>query len=203
MDIRILIAIAAAVAILVIVAVALIARRRRTGQFKQRFGPEYDRTVLEQHGDARRAEAALEDREKRVEGFPLRALSAVDREAYAMEWDAVQRRFVDDPSSAVGSADRLLGRAMIDRGYPMADFEQQAEDISVGYPIVVQNYRAGHDIAMRHAEGHASTEELRQAMIHYRTLFDELLQPALHSNPEPQKVHPINQKRRKISQRAS
>ncbi|HZD77488.1 MAG TPA: hypothetical protein VE218_10810 [Acidobacteriaceae bacterium] len=203
MDLRILLLVAAAVAILVIVAVALIARRRRTGQFKQRFGPEYDRTVLEQNGDARRAEAALEDREKRVEGFPLRALSAVDREAYAMEWDAVQRRFVDDPSSAMGSADRLLGRAMIDRGYPMTDFEQQAEDISVGHPVVVQNYRAAHDIAMRHAEGQASTEELRQAMIHYRTLFDELLQPALQSNPEPQKVHPINQKRRKIAQRAS
>jgi hypothetical protein len=120
-----------------------------------------------------------------------------------MEWAAVQRRFVDDPSSAVGSADRLLSRAMIDRGYPMTNFEQQAEDISVSYPVVVQNYRAGHDIAMRHAEGQATTEELRQAMIHYRTLFDELLQPALQANPEPQKVQPINQKRTKIAQRAS
>ena len=203
MDLRILILIAAAVAILVIAAVALIARRRRTGQFKRRFGPEYDRTVLEQHGDARRAEAALADREKRVEGFPLRALSAVDREAYVMEWAAVQRRFVDDPSSAVGSADRLVGRAMIDRGYPMTNFEQQAEDISVSYPVVVQNYRAGHDIVMRHAEGQATTEELRQAMIHYRTLFDELLQPAVQTNPEPQKVQPINQRGRKIARRAS
>jgi hypothetical protein len=158
MDARILIPIAAIVTILVIVAVALIVRRRRTEELKRRFGPEYDRTVLEQHGDARVAEAALAEREKRVEKFPLRALSAVDHEAYAMEWAAVQRRFVDDPSAAVGSADRLVGRAMIDRGYPMTDFEQQAADISVSYPVVVQNYRAGHEIVMRHADGHATTE---------------------------------------------
>jgi hypothetical protein len=201
MDARILIPIAAIVTILVIVAVALIVRRRRTEELKRRFGPEYDRTVLEQHGDARVAEAALAEREKRVEKFPLRALSAVDHEAYAMEWAAVQRRFVDDPSAAVGSADRLVGRAMIDRGYPMTDFEQQAADISVSYPVVVQNYRAGHEIVMRHADGHATTEELRQAMIHYRTLFDELLQPAAEANAG--KVHPINQKRKIAQERAS
>jgi hypothetical protein len=201
MDARILIPIAAVVIIFVIVAVALIARRRRTEQFKRRFGPEYDRTVLEQHGDARVAEAALAEREKRVEKFPLRVLSAVDHEAYTVEWAAVQRRFVDDPSAAVGSADRLVGRAMIDRGYPMTDFEQQAADISVSYPVVVQNYRAGHEIVMRHADGHATTEELRQAMIHYRTLFDELLQPAAEANAG--KVHPINQKRKIAQERAS
>jgi hypothetical protein len=203
MDARILIPIAAIVTILVIVAVALIVRRRRTEELKRRFGPEYDRTVLEQHGDARVAEAALAEREKRVEKFPLRALSAVDHEAYAMEWAAVQRRFVDDPSAAVGSADRLVGRAMIDRGYPMTDFEQQAADISVSYPVVVQNYRAGHEIVMRHADGHATTEELRQAMIHYRTLFDELLQPADEAKVEPGKVQPINQKRKIAQERAS
>jgi hypothetical protein len=201
MDARILIPIAAVVIIFVIVAVALIVRRRRTEQLKRRFGPEYDRTVLEQHGDARVAEAALAEREKRVEKFPLRVLSAVDHEAYTVEWAAVQRRFVDDPSAAVGSADRLVGRAMIDRGYPMTDFEQQAADISVSYPVVVQNYRAGHEIVMRHADGDATTEELRQAMIHYRTLFDELLQPAAEANAG--KVHPINQKRKIAQERAS
>jgi hypothetical protein len=203
MDARILIPIAAVIVIFVIVAVAFIVRRRRTDQLKRRFGPEYDRTVLEQHGDARVAEAALAEREKRVEKFPLRALSAVDREAYAMEWSAVQRRFVDDPSAAVGSADRLVGRAMIDRGYPMSNFEQQAADISVSYPVVVQNYRAGHEIVMRHADGHATTEELRQAMIHYRTLFDELLQPAAEAKVEPAKVQSIDQKRKIAQERAS
>jgi hypothetical protein len=203
MDAKILIPIAAIVVIFVIVATAFIVRRRRTDQLKRRFGPEYDRTVLEQHGDARVAEAALAEREKRVEKFPLRALSAVDREAYAMEWSAVQRRFVDDPSAAVGSADRLVGRAMIDRGYPMSNFEQQAADISVSYPVVVQNYRAGHEIVMRHADGHATTEELRQAMIHYRTLFDELLQPAAEAKVEPAKVQSIDQKRKIAQERAS
>ena len=203
MDARILIPIAAVIVIFVIVAVAFIVRRRRTDQLKRRFGPEYDRTVLEQHGDARVAEAALAEREKRVEKFPLRALSAVDREAYAVEWSAVQRRFVDDPSAAVGSADRLVGRAMIDRGYPMSNFEQQAADISVSYPVVVQNYRAGHEIVMRHADGHATTEELRQAMIHYRTLFDELLQPAAEAKVEPAKVQSIDQKRKIAQERAS
>ena len=202
MDAKILIPIAAIVVIFVIVATAFIVRRRRTEQLKRRFGPEYDRTVLE-HGDARVAEAALAEREKRVEKFPLRALSAVDREAYLMEWSAVQRRFVDDPSAAVGSADRLVSRAMIDRGYPMTDFEQQAADISVSYPVVVQNYRAGHEIVMRHADGHATTEELRQAMIHYRTLFDELLQPAAEAKVEPAKVQSIDQKRKIAQERAS
>jgi hypothetical protein len=203
MDAKILIPISAIVVIFVIVAVAFIVRRRRTDQLKRRFGPEYDRTVLEQHGDARVAEAALAEREKRVEKFPLRALSAVDREAYLMEWSAVQRRFVDDPSAAVGSADRLVSRAMIDRGYPMTDFEQQAADISVSYPVVVQNYRAGHEIVMRHADGDATTEELRQAMIHYRTLFDELLQPAVEAKVEPAKVQSIDQKRKIAQERAS
>jgi hypothetical protein len=200
MDTKIWMPVVAIVAILVTVAVALITRRRRAEQFKQRFGPEYDGTVLQQNGDARLAEATLADREKRVERFPLRALSEVDHAAYAMEWAAVQRRFVDDPAAAVRSADRLIGRAMIDRGYPMADFEQQAADISVSYPVVVQNYRAGHEIVMRHADGQATTEELRQAMIHYRTLFEELLKPAEPSNAEPSNVHPITQKRGKVDQ---
>lgn len=201
MDTRIVIPVViVAILILVAVAVALFARRRRSDQIKRRFGAEYDRAVVEQHGDAHRAEAALVEREKRVETFPLRALSPVDREAYAMEWAAVQRRFVDDPSAAVGTADRLVNRVMIDRGYPMTDFEQRAADISVSYPAVVQNYRAGHEIVARHIEGQATTEELRQAMVHYRSLFDELLEPAA----EPGKVQPIHDKPRGVAhERAS
>jgi hypothetical protein len=196
MDTRLLVPVLVIVAVLIVIAVALVLRRRRSDQLKRRFGPEYDRAVTQQHGDARRAEAALADREKRVEAFPLRALSAVDREAYAMEWAAVQRRFVDDPSAAVGTADRLVNRVMTDRGYPMTNFEQRAADISVSYPAVVQNYRAGHDIVMRHNDGQATTEELRQAMVHYRSLFDELLQPA--------KVETIDHKRRGVAhERAS
>jgi len=192
MDTRLLIPALVIVAVLIAIAVALVMRRRQSDQLKRRFGPEYDRTVTQQHGDARRAEATLADREKRVEAFPLRALSAVDREAYAMEWAAVQRRFVDDPSAAVGTADRLVSRVMTDRGFPMTNFEQRATDISASYPTVVQNYRAGRDIVVRHTDGQATTEELRQAIVHYRSLFDELLQPA--------KVERIDHKRRGVAQ---
>ena len=199
MDTRIVVPALIIVAILVAIAVALVARRRRSHQLKQRFGPEYDRTVVQQRGDSRRAEETLVEREKRVETFPLRTLTPVDREAYAMEWATVQRRFVDDPSAAVGTADRLVSRVMIDRGYPMTDFEQRAADISVSYPEVVQNYRAAHDIVLRHADGHATTEELRQAMVHYRSLFDELLAP-----DEPSKIESINSRRKGVAhERAS
>jgi hypothetical protein len=199
MDTRIVVPALIIVAILVAIAVALVARRRRSEQLKQRFGPEYDRTVVQQRGDSRRAEETLVEREKRVETFPLRSLTPVDREAFAMEWATVQRRFVDDPSAAVGTADRLVSRVMTDRGYPMTHFEQRAEDISVSYPAVVQNYRAAHDIVLRHADGHATTEELRQAMVHYRSLFDELLAP-----DESSKVEPINSKRQGVAhERAS
>jgi hypothetical protein len=188
------------VAILIVIAVALVSRRRRSDQLRQRFGPEYDRTVSRQQGDMQRAEATLVEREKRVESFPLHELTPVDREAYAMEWAAVQRRFVDDPAAAVGSADRLINRAMTDRGYPMTHFEQRAADISVSYPSVVENYRAAHDIVLRHAEGNATTEELRQAMVHYRSLFDELLTPAA---AEPSKVESITRGRGVAHERAS
>jgi hypothetical protein len=198
MDTRIVIPALILVAVLVIIAVALVARRRRSEKLKRRFGSEYDRTVLQQHGDSRRAEETLVEREKRVEAFPLRSLTPVDREAYAMEWASVKRRFVDDPSAAVGSADRLVSRVMTDRGYPMSDFDQRAADISVSYPAVVQNYRTAHDIVLRHTDGHATTEELRQAMVHYRSLFDELLTPAESSN-----VEPINRRRGVAHERAS
>ena len=198
------------VAVLIIIAAALIARRRRTDQLRRTFGPEYDRTLREQEGDTRRTEATLMEREKRVEKFPLRTLSPVDREGYAMEWASVQRRFVDDPSAAVGTADRLVGRVMLDRGYPMADFEQRAADISVSYPAVVQNYRAAHDIVTRHQDGGVSTEDLRRAMVHYRSLFDELLAPPAEpgeaeepAKAETAKVERIDRRRGVTHERAS
>ena len=161
------------VAIVVIVAL-LVERKRRSDHLKQQFGPEYDRAVKE-HGDVRHAEPVLLAREKRVEKFSLRPLSPTDRERYANEWASVQKRFVDDPSMAVTEAEKLVTAVMTARGYPMGDFEQRAADISVHYPTVVQNYRSAREITLRHAQGQSSTEDLRQSMVYFRSLFDELL----------------------------
>jgi FtsZ-interacting cell division protein ZipA len=174
MDTRTLIIIVSIVAIAIIIAAVIISRQRKSQHLKQQFGPEYDRAV-QQHGDARHAEAVLIDREKRVEKFPLRSLSQVDRERFAEEWASIQRRFVDDPSTAVNQADRLVNTVMAARGYPMSDFEQRAADISVNYPTVVENYRSAREITLRHSQGASSTEDLRQAMVYFRSLFDELL----------------------------
>jgi hypothetical protein len=162
-----------AIAIVVIVAL-LVERKRRSDHLKQQFGPEYDRAI-KQHGDAKRAEPVLLEREKRVEKFSLHPLSPVERERYAAEWGTVQRRFVDDPSTAVTEAEKLVTAVMSARGYPMGDFEQRAADISVHYPTVVQNYRSAREITVRHAQGQSSTEDLRQSMVYFRSLFDELL----------------------------
>jgi hypothetical protein len=175
----------AIVAIFISVLIAFVMRRRKSRHLKQRFGLEYDRVVLEQQGDSRRAEAVLANREKRVHAFSLHALSAVHREDYWAEWMAVQRHFVDNPPAAVGAADRLIHRAMTDRGYPESDFEQRAADISVSHPTVVENYRVAHEIVARHRDGHATTEELRQVMVYYRSLFDALLEPVKDEFPEP------------------
>ncbi len=150
----------------------MLSRKRRTALLKERFGPEYDRTLRE-HGT--RGEALLAEREKRVEKFTIRELAADERERFISEWRAVQSRFVDAPNAAVGDADSLVSRLMQTRGYPMADFEQRAADLSVDHPRVVDNYRAAHEIAERHRLGQATTEDLRQAMIYYRSLFDDLL----------------------------
>jgi hypothetical protein len=141
---------------------------------QQRFGPEYDRAVRNT-GDRSAAERDLAAREARVRKFHIEELPAGARERYTEEWRAVQTRFVDEPRSAVTEADRLVGSVMRDRGYPMENFEQRVADISPDHPTVVDNYRAAHDIAARSAQGEASTEDLRQAMVHYRTLFDDLL----------------------------
>jgi hypothetical protein len=172
-----LIALAVVVVLLIVVAVALYMRRRRntTTGLKNRFGPEYDRAV-KQHGSERKAEAKLADRETRVDMLKIRDLDVTERERYLAQWQAVQSRFVDYPKGAVTEADELVSSLMQTRGYPVADFDQRAADISVDHPRVVENYRSAHNIALRLGKGEASTEELRTAMIHYRSLFDELVQ---------------------------
>jgi hypothetical protein len=117
----------------------------------------------------------LAEREKRVSRFELRSLPPTERERYAQQWAFVQRKFVDDPKGAVNEADKLVTDVMNARGYPMSEFSQRADDISVHYPNAVGNYRAAHEIVLRHGKGQASTEDLRKAMVHFRSLFDELL----------------------------
>jgi hypothetical protein len=149
-------------------------KKRKTERLLTRFGPEYARAV-EGSGGRRKAEAGLEQREKRVEGFAIRPLAASERERYIASWHKVQSEFVDNPKNSVTQADQLLGDVMSTRGYSVSEFEQRSADISVDHPLVVGNYRAAHEITMRHASGQATTEDLRQAMIHYRKLFDELV----------------------------
>lgn len=170
-----LLVIAIVIGLVVIAAIAFVViRRRRSQNLRRRFGPEYDR-VLQQQGDARKAEGVLEFREKRREKFVVRPLTAADKSDYALRWDEVQARFVDNPRQAVTIADGLINEVMQKQGYPVGEFEQRAADISVDHPIVVENYRTAHAIALRHSVGQASTEDLRQAMVHYRLLFQELI----------------------------
>lgn len=172
------------IAVLVVAAaVALATRRRRTTQLRDRFGPEYDRTV-EQTGNQRVAEAELSERRERRSELDIRPLSPPARDRYADGWRAVQARFVDDPVGAVGDADQLVTQVMQERGYPMDDFEQQADVISVDHPDVVEDYRQGHEIYLAHGRGDASTEDLRQAMVHYRALFDQLLEAETNRDGE-------------------
>ncbi len=166
----------AAVIVLIAAAVLLYVRKRRstTAGLRKKFGPEYDRAVLT-HGS--KAEAKLADREKRTQTFNIRDLDPMERERYSKHWQEVQSRFVDSPKGAVTEADDLVSSVMKARGYPVSDFEQRAADISVDHPRVVENYRSAHEIALRVGKDAATTEDLRAAMIHYRSLFDELVQP--------------------------
>jgi hypothetical protein len=169
-----LIAVIVIVVLVVIAVVVAVQAKRRKAALQQRFGKEYDRTVRERRSE-REALAELENRQKRVEKFNIRALTAAERDRYAAEWRAVQSRFVDDPKGAVIGADDTVAALMETRGYPMVEFEQRAADVSVDHPQVVENYRAAHEIAGRQRQGRASTEDLRQAMIYYRSLFEDLL----------------------------
>ena len=169
------------IAVAVVAALALVVwravARRRTGQLQQQFGPEYDRAVGAAESK-RDAEAELQAREERRQQLEIRPLSQTARDRYLEGWQIVQAQFVDDPRSAVASADSLIQSVMEDRGYPVEDFEQRAADISVDHPQVVENYRQGHQLARASADGSDSTENLRQAMRNYRALFEELVEPA-------------------------
>jgi hypothetical protein len=169
--------IAIVVAVIALVAIILIAwafHRRRTERLRAQFGPEYDRAVA-QVGNRSKAEARLAERSERVHKLAIRPLTSAECDRFADEWARVQTHFVDAPAGAVAEADQLIGDVMATCGYPVGDFEQRAADISVDHPIVVQNYRTAHAIALRHVSGQATTEELRRAMIHYRALFDDLV----------------------------
>lgn len=168
-----------AIAVVAVLAVVLwqALARRRTGRLQQQFGPEYDRT-LGTTGSKREAEAELQAREERREQLEIRPLSQAARDRYLQSWQSVQAQFVDDPRGAVAGADSLIQSVMAERGYPVDDFEQRAADVSVDHPQVVENYRHGHRLAQASADGNDSTEDLRQAMRHYRALFDELVEPA-------------------------
>jgi len=164
-------------AVIVIAGIAawLFFRKRRTGKLRTKFGgAEYDR-ALKEDGSRRHAEAGLKERTERVENLNIRPLAAGDRARFVELWSRVQARFVDGPGGAVTEADQLLRDVMSTRGYPVSDFEQRAADVSVDHPLVLENYRTAHEIALRQSKGQANTEDLRQAMIHYRTLFEELV----------------------------
>jgi hypothetical protein len=158
----------------VAVAVWAYIQREKTLKLRTKFGPEYDRLTDQEHS-ARRAEAILETREKRVAKFNIRTLTKEEAARFAAEWRMVQEHFVDDPRGAVSQADRLINQTMKARGYPMGDFNQQAADLSVQYPQVVDNYRNAHQIAEQDQRGLASTEDLRKAMQYYRSLFEDVL----------------------------
>jgi hypothetical protein len=149
--------------------------RKRTERLHDHFGPEYDHTV-ETLGDEKKAQSELEERQKHVEALDIQPLSVEERERYVAEWTAVQSKFVDEPGQAIVDADRLIMEVMQTRAYPVSGFEQRAADVSVNYPALVSNYRAARVIALKNEQHQADTEELRQAMIYYRSLFEELLE---------------------------
>src|SRR4029453_11366935 len=169
----ILIVIAAVVIVGAIAWSAYNTRRRRGLQ--ERFGDEYDRSLADAPS-GREAEAHLSEREKRREELDIRPLDPSSRDRYASQWQNTQAAFVDDPEAAIPDADSLIQQVMRERGYPVDDFEQRANDLSVDHPDVISNYRAAHGIARANDRNNASTEDLRTAMVHYRALFEELLE---------------------------
>ena len=171
------IAIIIAVVVLLVAGIAIVfsIRKRKTERLRTQFGgAEYNRAVKE-GGSRQKAEAVLDKRADRVESFHIQPLGPGDRTRFVESWRRVQARFVDGPGGALTEADQLLRDVMSTRGYPVSDFEQRAADISVDHPLVLENYRSAHEIAVRQTQGQASTEDLRQAMIHYRALFEELV----------------------------
>jgi hypothetical protein len=179
--------IAAVVLALLLIAAAVMRRRQqRSAELREGFGPEYDRTV-EDTGSRRRAEAELAERQERREELDIRPLTPAARDRYMDRWRDTQTHFVDDPGSSVGGADSLVQEVMRERGYPTDDFEQRAADISVDHPHIVEHYRSAHEIALAHERGEASTEDLRQSLVHYRALFEELLETGAPERVEAQR----------------
>lgn len=176
-------------AVLVIVAIAAIAfwaaRQRDSRRLRERFGPEYERTVQSAR-DRIAAEKELRARQERVDALDIRPLEVTQRDTFTERWREIQAMFVDDPGNAVDQADSLIGEVMRARGYPVGDFDQRAADISVNHPQVVDHYRTAHSIAVKRRSGEGATEELRQAFVHYRALFADLLEtgePGLAEEP--------------------
>jgi hypothetical protein len=170
-----------AVVILVVVVVLVlaagawfVAQQARRRRLRERFGPEYDRRIQESD-DRRVAERELAEREKRHQKYDLKPISDADRARYTEQWTFVQEQFVDQPGEAVGAAEQLVVMVMRERGYPTGNFEQQTADLSVEHAHVLDNYRSGHAIRTRHEQAGVSTEELRQALTHYREMFHALL----------------------------
>ncbi|MFE5707687.1 hypothetical protein [Rhodococcus koreensis] len=181
----ILIAVLVVIAVLAIIASRSISSRKRTERLKGRFGPEYERTVGEA-GDQGAAEKELAARERKREKLDIVPLPPEARAKYTDSWRTVQIEFVDNPSSAVAAADRLVIHVMRERGYPIDDFDQRAADISVDHPKVVENYRAAHGIYLAQEQGDIGTEQQREAFVHYRELFEKLLETD-ESKDEPNK----------------
>ncbi len=178
------------IVILAVIVVALLAwhflRERRSKMLRSRFGPEYDHAVTK-YGSQSQAEEALLARQRRLEKLDIHSLNAAERDRFTERWRSLQSHFVDDPSGSIQDADALVSEVMRARGYPMSEFEHRAEDLSVQYPQVVISYRAAHAIAMKREEGKATTEELRQGLVYYRELFEELCRPPAL---EPEPAHP-------------
>jgi len=169
-----LIVVVIAVALAVGIGIWFAGRTKRSKTLREKFGPEYDLT-MEKTGNKRATEATLGEREKRISQLDIRDLNPTERDRYHKEWTEIQANFVDEPSKSLEKANLLVTEVMMARGFPVADFEQRAADVSVLYPNVVTNYRHANVIALKNQSNEASTEELRQAMVHYRSLFDELL----------------------------
>lgn len=163
------------IALLALAAWFFVQRKQQSARLQQRFGAEYDRTVGELGGRTK-AESELKAREERVEHLTIAPLAPAEAARFSQAWNALQGRFVDNPKGVVVQADQLIRELMLKRGYPMGDFERRTADISVDHPEVVANYRAAQTIAARDERGQADTEELRQAVVHYRVLFDEMLE---------------------------
>src|SRR6201996_1485016 len=182
----ILIVAAVIVVIAIVVALAIHSRQQaqRRQRLRERFGPEYDRLVAAT-GSAAKAERELEARQKRAARFNIRSLSRDEQASFTARWQQVQAEFVDNPKASLGHADDLLAEVMTARGYPVQDFEQRSADLSVDHPVVVQHYHAAHAVALGHKKGETTTEDLRQAMIHYRALFEDLVSDAAPVTPVP------------------